>query len=315
MFRLIVGRVLTLVPLMLMLTIVVFALAHIAPGDPAAAIAGPNANPEMIEQIRVQYGFDRPLWEQYFDYVWRLLHGDLGTSYSTQEPIADVIARRLPRTASICALAILIAIALSIPFGTIAAMKRNTWLDKGITAVAVVFLALPPFVLAAILIQNFALGGLRLFPPGGYVDLSEGLGAWLPYAILPAITIATISVAELTRIGRGSLVDVFEEDYMRTARAKGLSRATIVGKHAMKNAAVPYVTILGLQLGRVIGAAVIVEAVFNIPGFGLLGVEAVLQKDLPTMQGVVLVSGIIVLLANLAVDISYGYFNPRARTK
>ncbi|MBF6207404.1 ABC transporter permease [Streptomyces gardneri] len=308
-------RVVSVAPLLFLLTVVVFALVQIAPGDPAAIIAGPDASAEAVDRIRQDLGLDRPVLVQYLDYVANALQGDLGTSYSTGESVSDRVLTRLPRTASIAVLAILISVLLSIPMAVFAALKRNSWIDRMITSTSVVMLALPPFVLAALLIAWFSLGGLQILPPGGYAEMSEeGFTEWLRYAILPAIAISTISIAELARLGRGSLVDILEEDYIRTARAKGLSSWLVVGKHAAKNAAIPYVTILGLQVGRIVGAAVIVEAVFNVQGFGQLGVEAVLTRDLPTMQGVVLISGVFVIVTNLLVDISYGYFDPRTRT-
>ncbi|MBF6472441.1 ABC transporter permease [Nocardia abscessus] len=308
-------RVVSVAPLLFLLTVVVFALVQIAPGDPAAIIAGPDASAEAVDRIRQDLGLDRPVLVQYLDYVANALQGDLGTSYSTGESVSDRVLTRLPRTASIAVLAILISVLLSIPMAVFAALKRNCWIDRMITSTSVVMLALPPFVLAALLIAWFSLGGLQILPPGGYAEMSEeGFTEWLRYAILPAIAISTISIAELARLGRGSLVDILEEDYIRTARAKGLSSWLVVGKHAAKNAAIPYVTILGLQVGRIVGAAVIVEAVFNVQGFGQLGVEAVLTRDLPTMQGVVLISGVFVIVTNLLVDISYGYFDPRTRT-
>lgn len=315
MLRFFLSRIITVVPLLILLSMVVFLMVEMAPGDPAAIIAGPEASKEAIEQIRVDMGFDRPLYERYGSYVINAVQGDLGTSYATNEPVVEVIARRLPRTFTLAMLAMLIAVSFSIPMGVIAALRRNTIVDRLMTGGAVTLIAVPPFVLAAILVKYFALGGFQLFPPAGYAPMSEGFGTWFQYAILPAVAIATISMAELARLARGSLIDVFEEDYIRTARAKGLSRLFIVGKHAAKNAAVPYVTILGLQIGRIVGAAVIVEAIFNVKGFGQLGVESVLSRDLPTMQGVVLVSGVIIVIANMVVDMSYGYFNPRTRTQ
>jgi peptide/nickel transport system permease protein len=313
MLRFVLTRVLTVVPLLLLLTLVVFLLVQISPGDPAAIIAGPEASSEAIAAIRTDLGLDQPFWARYLSYLAGAVQGDLGTSYATNEPVTEVIGRALPRTATIAVFAMLIAVVASIPLGALAALRRNGIVDRAITGGAVVLMAVPPFVLAAVLVGAFALGGTQFFPPTGYAPLSDGFDEWLLFATLPAIAIATISFAELTRQARGSLIDALEEDYVRTARAKGMSRLFVVGKHAAKNAAVPYVTVLGLNVGRVVGAAVIVEAIFNIQGFGQLGVNAVLGRDLPTMQGVVLVSGLIVLVVNLAVDVSYGYFNPRVR--
>lgn len=315
MLRFLATRVATLIPMLFLLTVVVFALVEIAPGDPAAIIAGPEASPESVARLRQELGLDQPLYERYFSYLVNILHGDLGTSYLTDEPVVEVIARRLPRTATISAYALLISVVLSVPFGLLAALRRGRFTDRFVTGGSVFLLAVPPFVLAALLVNYLALGGLRILPPTGYVPMSESVSEWLRYATLPAVAIATISLAELTRQARGSLVDTLEEDYVRTAKAKGLGRWRTVGKHAAKNAAVPYITILGLNVGRIVGAAVIVEAIFNLQGFGQLGVTSVLTRDLPTMQGVVLVSGLIVLVVNLLVDISYGYLNPRIRTR
>ncbi len=315
MLRFMASRLLTVVPMLLILTVIVFLLVEIAPGDPAAIIAGADASPEAIEAVRQRLGLDQPVWQQYLSYVWNALHGDLGTSFATNEPVTDVIARRLPRTLSIGLFAMLMVVILSIPLGMIAAVKRDSLYDRLLTGSSVFLLAIPPFVLAAILVKWFALGGLQFFPPTGYAPMSDGMGEWLLYATLPAIAIATISLAELTRQARGSMIEALEQDYIRTARAKGLSKMALVCKHAAKNASVPYITMLGLNVGRVVGAAVIIEAIFNIQGFGQLGVTAVINRDIPTMQGVVLVSGVIVLFVTLLVDISYGYLNPRIRNQ
>ncbi|GAA1786849.1 ABC transporter permease [Pseudarthrobacter sulfonivorans] len=308
-------RVISLIPLLFLLILIVFVMVQLAPGDPAAIAAGPDASPEAVEQVRRSLGLDGSFLDRLVSYISGAVRGDLGTSYVSKESVTDIISRRLPRTLSLVVLAMIVSVVASIPLGIIAALNKGSWLDRGITGLAVFLLAVPPFVFAAILVGWFALGGLRIFPPTGYMPMSEGFGEWFKYAALPALAIATISLAELTRMMRGSLVDTLEEDYIRTANAKGLNRLRIVGKHAMKNAAIPFITILGLQVGRIIGAAVIVEAIFNIRGFGQLGVEAVLQRDMPILQGVVLVSGLIVIITNLAVDISYGFLNPRTRTQ
>jgi peptide/nickel transport system permease protein len=315
MLRFLTTRLAALVPMLFLLTVVVFGLVEIAPGDPAAIIAGPEASPEAVALLRAELGLDKPLFERYLSYLGDLLRGDLGTSYVTDEPVGEVIARRLPRTISVALYAIVIAVLLSIPFGLLAALRRGRPTDRIVTGGSVFLLAVPPFVLAALLVNYLALGGLRVLPPTGYVPMSESFSEWLRFATLPAIAIATISLAELTRQARGSLVDTLEEDFVRTARAKGLGRWRTVGKHAAKNAAVPYLTVLGLNVGRIVGAAVIVEAVFDLQGFGQLGVTSVLSRDLPTMQGVVLVSGLIVLMVNLLVDVGYGYLNPRIRKR
>lgn len=314
MLRFIGKRLLALIPMLILLTIVVFALVEVTPGDPARIIAGPDATEEAVEDIRHELDLDQPLHERYVSYVGDLVRFDLGTSLTSDEPVSELIARRLPRTATLSAFALLVSVVLSVPLGVLAALRRNRLADRLVTGASVALMAIPGFVLAAVLVAFFSLGGPRWFPPTGYAELGDGLGEWLRHATLPAIAIATIPLAELTRQARGSLVDVLEEDYIRTARAKGLSQRLVIGKHAMKNAAVPYLTILGLNAGRIVGTIVIVEQIFNIRGFGLLGVEAVLSRDIPTLQGTVLVGGLIVMVMNLAVDVSHGYLNPNART-
>lgn len=313
MLRFIGRRLLTVAPLVVLLTMVAFALIEMTPGDPALIIAGPDASADAVEHIRRDLGLDQSVIRRYLDYVGSAARGDLGTSYTTGETVTDLIARRLPRTATIAMYALIISVVVSIPLGVIAALRRNRLADRLVTAVAVFLLAVPAFVLAAFLVSFFSLGGLRWFPPTGYVAPGDGLWEWFRHATLPAIAIGTTTVAELTRLARGSLIDAMEEDYVRTARAKGIGERLVVGKHAAKNAAIPFVTILGLNAGRIIGTAVIVEQIFNIRGFGSLGVEAVINRDVPTIQGVVLVSGLIVLTTNFMVDVSYGYFNPRVR--
>ncbi|MFC9838799.1 ABC transporter permease [Rhodococcus sp. NPDC127530] len=315
MTRFAVQRILLVVPLLLILTLLVFLLVRASPGDPAATIAGPDATAESIAEIRTDLGLDRPLPVQYISYVTDLAKGDLGTSFTTRQPVTEMIGERLPRTLSIALLAMLLSIGLSIPLGVFAASRPGSRLDRAITAGSALAIAIPPFVFAAVLILLLALGSGALFPPGGYAPMSMGFGEWLRYATLPALALALVGLAELTRVLRSSMVEAFEQDYIRTARAKGLGRSVIVLKHAGKNAASVYLTVLGLQIGRVLGAAVIIEAMFNINGFSQLGYEAVLNRDLPTLQGVVLVSGAVVLLVNLAVDLSYGIVNPRIRAK
>ena len=315
MLRFVTKRLLALVPLLLLLTVVAFALVQLAPGDPARIILGPDASPAAVERLRAELGLDRPLLIQYVSYLADVARFDFGVSPVTGEDVTTLVARRLARTATIGAYALVLTTLLSIPLGTIAAVWRNRWPDRVTTGGAILLMAVPSFVLAALLVSYLAVGGPGWFPPTGYVAPTEDLAGWLHHATLPAIAIATAPLAELVRQARGSMIDALEEDYVRTARAKGLSPLSVVAKHAAKNASVPYVTILGLNAGRVLGMTVIVEQIFNIRGFGLLGVETVLQRDFPTLQAVVLVSGVVMLVANLAVDLSYGFLNPKVRTR
>ena len=307
-------RLLALVPTMLVLAVAVFAMVALAPGDPARFIAGADAPDDQVEVVRQDLGLDEPLVSQYLNYVGDLAHLDLGRSAVTAEPVTDMAWRTLPRTATIAGLALLIAIVLSVPLGTLAALRKGSWPDRLVNGGSALFMSLPPFVIGALLIMLLTTGGLGWLPAVGYVSPTESLGGWLQHAILPALALASLPVAELTRQLRGSLVDNLEEDYVRTARAKGLLRRTVIGKHAGKNAMTAYLTVVGLSVARLTGAAVLVEPMFGIYGFGALGVNAAFRRDLPLLQGVVLINAVIILGANLLVDLAQGLFNPRLRT-
>lgn len=315
MLKFVVRRLLTLPLLLLLLTFIVFLMAQVNQADPARIILGDDASAASVTALRDKLGLNDPLFVRYWDYLGNLVHGDLGRSYLTDEPVIDQIHRTLPITLSLVIYAMVIAVMVSLVLGTLAALRRRTIVDRAVTMVSVVLIAAPGFVIGAILIKYLALGDRPFFPVGGYTPLADGFGPWLLTATLPALTIASIPLGELTRMARGSLIDAMDEDYIRTARAKGLNRVRVVGKHGAKNAAVPYVTILGLQTGQMIGSTVIVESIFNTRGFGQLGVASVVRQDLPVLQGMVLVSGVIMILLSLLVDVSYGYFNPRTVTQ
>ena len=314
MLRFIGRRLLTVVPLLVIVALAVFLLLDLAPGDAATTIAGEDASPERVAQIRAELGLDQPVWVRFGEFLGGVLQGDLGSSPITGQGVTGAIVQRLPITLSLVALAMFFAIVIGCTAGTIAALHRNGWVDRVVNSLAALFMAVPSFVVGIVLVLLFALT-LSWFPATGYAPISEGIGPWLQFTTLPALALAGVPAAQIARQARGALVDALEEDYIRTARAKGLRKRWIVGKHAAKNAAIPVITVMGVLLGSLIGGSVIIERVFAIPGLGSLSVEAVLSRDLPILQGVVLVSAIAVIFLNLLVDVAYGYLNPQVRAR
>lgn len=314
MIRFIGRRLLLAVPTVVLVTFMVFVLMELSPTDPAAALAGDNPTPERLAEIRASLGLDRPFLERYLEWGWNALRGDFGTSPVTHQPVISDLMFRLPITASLVVLALFFSVVMGVVLGTLAALNKGGWVDWAMNAVANLLLAIPPFVAGVLLVLFLAIMS-PVFPATGYATLSEGVGPWLQFSTLPALSLAIIPGALLTRQVRGALVDTLEEDYIRTARAKGLRRGLVVGKHAAKNAALPVVTVLGLVVTSMFGGAVVVEKIFAIPGLGSVSVESVLNGDLVTLQGLVLLVAVVVTVVNLVVDASYGYFNPRLRTR
>jgi peptide/nickel transport system permease protein len=312
MLRLVARRALTAVPTLLGVILVAMLLLELMPGDPAAIMAGDNATPEAVETIRQDLDLDKPVWERFGSYLWNVAHGDLGRSPGTTTAIWDRISEALPVTLSLALVAMVLAMLVGVPAGALAALKRGRWQDRAVTAAASVMQAVPAFVVGLGLVIAFAVNR-SWFPASGYEPLAAGLGEWLRYLILPASALALSSAAELARQTRGALVDTLEQDFIRANRAKGLSERWVVGKHAAKNAATPVVTVAGLQVARILGGAIVVEQIFGMHGFGSLAVNAVLTRDMVLIQGVVLVSAVGVLIANLLVDLSYGYLDPKVR--
>lgn len=303
-------RVLIAIPTILVLMFVVFLLAEAAPGDPAMKRVGDNATPEQVAEAREALGLDRPLLARYVEYVGSAARGDFGESAVTGRPVLEDLQTRIPVTLSLVVLGILFTVLIAIPLGTVAALTQGTLVDTAISVVATLLMSLPSFLVGLLLILGLAIS-TPLFPATGYATIGDGLGPWLTYGTLPALALALVPAALITRQVRGALLEAMAEDYVRTARAKGLRRGAIVGKHVAKNAAVPVITVLSLQLAYMIGGSVVIERLFAMPGVGALGIDSVLNGDLITLQGLVLFSALVVLIVNLLADLSYGYFNPR----
>ncbi|MCB1002143.1 MAG: ABC transporter permease [Acidimicrobiales bacterium] len=300
------------VPILVLASFLVFGLVLLVPGDPAITLAGDNATEEQIQVIRDRLGLDDPIHVQYGRWASAAVQGDLGDSLFSGRSVTKSIGERLPVTVSLAAVSVLIALMIAIPAGLLSATRRGTWLDTTATVGASLGLAMPSFWLGAVLALIFALS-LGWLPATGYVPLTENPFEWFRHLVLPGLTLGTSAAAETTRQLRASLGDVLQQDYVRTARAVGLRSRVVVLKHGMKNAAMPVVTVLGFQVAFLLGGSVIVEQLFALPGLGGLAIRAVLDRDLPVIQGVVLFTTALVVSINLLVDLMYGWLNPKVR--
>jgi peptide/nickel transport system permease protein len=305
-------RVLATLPVMAIVALFVFSLLYIAPGDPAAVIAGDQASPADVERIRQSLGLDRPFLVQFGSWFWRILHFDLGTSIFTNLPVASMIAQRLEPTLSLMALTLVLTILVAVPLGVVAAWKAGSWIDRTVMAFAVLGFSLPVFVVGYILAYVFALE-FEWLPVQGYTPLARGFWPWLENLILPAVALGCVQIALIARITRATMLEVLQQDYIRTARAKGLGQRSILFLHALKNAAVPIVTVIGIGVALLIGGAVVTESVFAIPGLGRLTIDAILRRDYPVIQGIVLLFSFVYVLVNLLVDLIYTLVDPRIR--
>ena len=312
MFAFIVRRIITTIPVMGFVALFVFSLLYIAPGDPAAVIAGDQASPADVEKIRLSLGLDRPYLVRFGEWFFRVLQGDLGTSIFTSLPVTQLIAQRIEPTVSLMVLTLILAVAIAVPLGVLAAWKAGTWIDRGVVAFAVFGFSVPVFVVGYLLAYTFALR-LDWVPVQGYTPLSQGLWPWFKNLILPAITLGFVYIALIARITRASMLDVLQQDYIRTARSKGVAQNSILFVHALKNAAVPIITIIGIGVALLIGGAVVTESVFAIPGLGRLTLDAILRRDYPVIQGVVLIFSFVYVLVNLIIDLIYTLVDPRIR--
>ncbi len=312
MFAYIVRRVLATIPVMAVVALFVFSLLYIAPGDPAAVIAGDQATPEDVERIRQSLGLDRPFLIRFTEWVGRILSGDLGVSIFTNLPVSLMIKQRLEPTLSLMVVTLILAVSIAVPMGVIAAARVGTFIDKFVMAFAVLGFSVPVFVVGYLLAYIFALE-LEWLPVQGYTPFANGFFPWIENLILPAIALGSVYIALIARITRASMLEVLQQDYIRTARAKGAGQRSILFLHALKNAAVPIVTVIGIGIALLIGGAVVTESVFAIPGLGRLTVDAILRRDYPVIQGVVLLFSFTYVLVNLLIDILYTIFDPRIR--
>jgi peptide/nickel transport system permease protein len=312
MFAYIIRRLLATIPVMGVVAIFVFSLLYIAPGDPAAVIAGDLATSDDIARIHAQLGLDEPFLWRFGHWLWGVLHGDLGTSIFTSLPVTQLIGQRIEPTVALTLTTLVVTITFAVPLGVIAAWKAGTWIDRSVMIVAVLGFSVPSFVLAYVLILVFSVE-LDLLPVQGYVSIRDGFVPFIQHLILPSIALGLIYGALVARITRASMLDVLSQDYIRTAQAKGLASNEVLIRHALKNAAVPIATVIGIGVALLISGVIVTETVFAIPGIGRLTVDAILRRDYPIIQGVILLFSGAYVLVNLAVDISYTLLDPRVR--
>lgn len=305
----IVRRFLATLPVMAVVAVVVFLLIHLSPGDPAALIAGDLATEEDIAKLRVALGLHLPLWQQFGIWLAKLFTGDLGTSIFTQVPVSELLAQRIEPTLSIAALTMGLTLLVAVPLGTLAAHRAGSWVDRLVMLFAVLAFSVPVFLVGYLLIYGFAIQ-MGWFPVQGYVRLSEGVAPWLRSLVLPCVNLALVYIALVTRMTRATVLEVLHEDYIRTARAKGLGVLPVLG-HALRNAAIPIATTVGVGIALLIGGVVVTETVFAIPGVGRLVIDSVQRHDYPVIQSVLLLSAGVYVLINLLIDLSYRLFDPR----
>ena len=305
-------RVVSTIPVMAIVALFVFSLLYLAPGDPAAIIAGDQATPADVERIRESLGLDRPYLVRFGDWVWHVLHGDLGVSIFTNLPVTKMIAQRIEPTVSLMVITLILSVLVAIPMGVVAAWLNRTVIDRAVMLSAVFGFSIPVFVVGYLLAYVFALE-LGWLPVQGYTAIADGLWPWFSHLILPSLALGGVYIALIARITRASMLEVLSQDYVRTARAKGLGQAPVLFLHALKNAAVPIMTVVGIGVALLIGGSVVTESVFAIPGLGRLVVDAILRRDYPIIQGVVLMFSFVYVLINLGVDVLYTVFDPRIR--
>ncbi|NJK45389.1 MAG: ABC transporter permease [Pleurocapsa sp. SU_196_0] len=305
-------RLLYALPTLVVVTIMVFALVRVLPGDPALLMLGEEANPELVKALNRELGLDQPLTTQYLNWIGGAIRGDLGASLRNNESVTRLVAEKLPTTLELSLLAMLVALALAIPAGVFTAVRRGGAADGAVTVLALSGISLPNFFLGVLLIYFFSVQ-LGWIPPSGYVTPAENLGQNLLLMLMPAITLGTGTAGVLTRFLRGSMLEVLTQDFVRTARAKGAGPRAVVYRHALRNAVLPVLTIFGLQLSALLSGAVITEQIFSIPGFGRLLVEAVATRDFPVLQGVVLISSVSIFAVSFLVDLMYASVDPRIR--
>ena len=307
-----VRRVFAAIPVMGVVALFVFFLLRLTPGDPAAVLAGDNATPAQLERIRNSLGLNEPLYVQFFTWVNKLLHGDLGVSLISNVPVLKMISQRVEPSISIALSTIILSVMIAVPLGVIAAWKHGTWIDRFVMGLSVLGFSVPVFVIGYVLIQIFSID-LRWLPVQGFKSITAGFGPFLERIILPTLTLSFIYIALIARMTRAAMLDVLGEDYIRTARAKGLSETAVVCRHALPNALVPIVTVVGLQFGALLAGAIVTEKIFSWPGLGRLVVDAISNRDYALVQGCLLSIGLTYVLVNLLTDVVYRWINPRMR--
>ncbi|SDG52633.1 ABC transporter permease [Thalassobaculum litoreum] len=312
MFGFIIQRLLATIPVLGMVAVFVFLMLRLTPGDPAAVLAGDNGSPEQVAEIRESLGLNEPLVVQLGIWIGNILQGDFGQSYFFKKDVAELILLRVEPTLALATTTLIFTIMVAVPIGVIAAYKHGTWIDRAVMAFSVAGFSIPVFVLGYILIYLFAMQ-IDLFPVQGYKSITDGFWPFLHRLILPSITLSVIYIALIARITRASVLEVLGEDYIRTAYAKGLTPNAVLLKHALRNAAVPIVTVIGIGIALLIGGVVVTESVYNIPGLGRLTVDAVLGRDYPTIQAIIMVFSFVYVMINLLVDLTYSLLDPRIR--
>jgi peptide/nickel transport system permease protein len=308
----IVSRLLSALPILVIVSLITFAMIHLIPGDPAAAIAGLSATPEQIANIRHDLGLDEPLMTQLVRWYANLLHGDLGRSLLLGQPVVEATMFRLPVTVALSLYALVITLAIGLVTGVLAALRQNTWVDQAAMMFAMIGISLPNFYLGLLMIILFGVD-LGWLPTGGYIALSDDPLGWLATSTMPAVSLALLLAGLLARITRSTMLEVLRQDYIRTARAKGLPRRLVVVKHALSNAMIPIVTVVGIIVSLLISGAVVTETLFSIPGIGQLLTQAVLNRDYPMVQGGLLIVTALLVLVNIGVDVIYAFLDPRVR--
>jgi peptide/nickel transport system permease protein len=308
----IIKRLFATIPVMAVVAVVVFMLLRLTTGDPAAIIAGDSGTSQDVEAIRAKLGLDRPIVQQFGIWIAKVVRGDFGESFFFKRSVASLIVERVEPTLALATLTLVLTVAMAVPLGVIAAWKRGTWIDRGVMGLSVLGFSVPVFVIGYVLIYVFAIQ-LGWFPVQGYQRLAEGFGGFLERLILPSFTLSVIYVALIARITRASVLEVLEADHVRTARAKGLPELPVLVRHVLRNAAVPIVTVIGLGVALLIGGVVVTESVYAIPGLGRLTVDAVLARDYPTVQAMILLFSVVYVVINLCVDLTYTFLDPRIR--
>ncbi|MNO23129.1 Glutathione transport system permease protein GsiC [compost metagenome] len=307
-----INRILSLVPVLLVVSITVFMIVHLTPGNPALVILGEDASAESIIQLEHQLGLDQPIFIRFFEWLFNVLQGDLGTSIFTSEPVLEIILNRIGPTLSLTVLSLILTLTISIPLAIFTVWKRNTFMDPLFISASLLGVSLPEFWLAILLVMTFAVA-IPILPVAGYIPISDGFVGWIYHLILPAFILAAVEIGLIARMLRDGMLESIHKDYTRTARAKGLREGSVLMKHVFANALIPTTTVLGNTVAGLMGGTVIIETIFTIPGIGQLLVDSIYRRDYPVVQGVILFIASMYVLVNLVIDFLYTLLDPRIR--